>query len=74
MQRLVKDTWEVVLGRSPPPIRTIPPTAVRPEMAFVTDISGECSEGVTPHTVCQTFQVQNLLMCHSFYSFLVTTR
>ena len=31
---------------------TMPPTAVRPEMAFVTDISGECSAGVTPHTVC----------------------
>ena len=26
----------------------MPPTAVRPEMALVTDMSGECSAGVTP--------------------------
>lgn len=31
---------------------TIPPTAVRPEMALVTDMSGECRAGVTPQTVC----------------------
>ena len=31
---------------------TMPPTAVSPEMAFVTDIRGECRAGVTPHTVC----------------------
>jgi hypothetical protein len=29
---------------------SMPPTAVSPLMALVTDISGECSAGVTPHT------------------------
>ena len=38
-------------GSKPPPSSRMPPTAVRPEMALVTDISGECSAGVTPHTV-----------------------
>lgn len=32
---------------------TIPPTAVSPEMALVTDMRGEWSAGVTPHTVCK---------------------
>lgn len=45
-------TWEDVEGRRPPPMSTMPPTAVSPEIAFVTDIRGECSAGVTPHTVC----------------------
>jgi hypothetical protein len=35
---------------------TIPPTAVSPEMALVTDIRGECKEGVTPQTVCAHIQ------------------
>lgn len=47
-------TCEVVEGKSPPPIRTMPPTAVSPEIAFVTDINGECKAGVTPQTVCAT--------------------
>lgn len=38
-------------GNTPPPISSMPPTAVRPEIAFVTLISGECSAGVTPQTV-----------------------
>jgi hypothetical protein len=41
----------VVSGRSPPPMSSIPPTAVRPEMAFVTLMRGECSDAVTPQTV-----------------------
>lgn len=46
-----KRTWEVFVGRRPPPATTMPPTAVKPEMAFVTDMSGECNAGVTPQTV-----------------------
>ena len=30
---------------------SMPPTAVRPLMALVTLMRGECSAGVTPHTV-----------------------
>lgn len=30
-----------VSGTSPPPIIKMPPTTVSPEMAFVTDMSGE---------------------------------
>ena len=30
-----------------PPIIKMPPTTVRPEIAFVTDIRGECSAGTT---------------------------
>mmetsp|Transcript_17243 Transcript_17243/g.43954 ORF Transcript_17243/g.43954 Transcript_17243/m.43954 type:complete len:200 (-) Transcript_17243:1212-1811(-) len=41
---------EAELGRRPPPASMSPPTAVRPEMALVTDIRGECSAGFTPHT------------------------
>lgn len=33
------------------PIKRMPPTAVMPEMAFVTLINGECNAGVTPQTV-----------------------
>ena len=40
----------VLLGNTPPPINTNPPAAVIPDMALVTDIRGECSAGVTPHT------------------------
>jgi hypothetical protein len=43
--------WAGVLGSRPPPASTMPPTAVRPEMALVTDMRGECRAGVTPHTV-----------------------
>mmetsp|Transcript_56778 Transcript_56778/g.177823 ORF Transcript_56778/g.177823 Transcript_56778/m.177823 type:complete len:284 (-) Transcript_56778:250-1101(-) len=39
-----------VLGRKPPPVSASPPTTVRPLMALVTDISGECSAAVTPAT------------------------
>ena len=42
---------EGVSGSSPPPMSSMPPTAVRPLMALVTLMSGECSAGVTPHTV-----------------------
>ena len=42
--------WAVVTGTRPPPIRSMPPAAVMPEIAFVTDMSGECSAGVTLHT------------------------
>lgn len=31
----------VSLGNIPPPINTNPPAAVMPDMAFVTDMSGE---------------------------------
>ncbi len=41
----------IVWGRSPPPMTHKPPAAVMPEIAFVTDMSGECRAGVTPHTV-----------------------
>lgn len=41
----------VSLGIYPPPISSIPPTAVTPEIALVTDMRGECRAGVTPHTV-----------------------
>ena len=37
-------------GITPPPIANMPPTAVMPEIAFVTAISGECNAGTTPHT------------------------
>ena len=43
-------TWPVVVGTTPPPIAYMPPTAVMPEIALVTAISGECSAGTTPHT------------------------
>lgn len=43
-------TWTPVDGSRPPPMRVIPPTAVMPETAFVTDMSGECSAGLTAHT------------------------
>jgi len=38
--RAAKDV-AVSLGSIPPPINTNPPAAVMPDMAFVTDISGE---------------------------------
>lgn len=41
----------VLSGVYPPPMSSIPPTAVMPEMALVTDMRGECRAGVTPHTV-----------------------
>jgi hypothetical protein len=40
-----------VCGTIPPPMSNSPPTAVVPEIAFVTDMSGECRAGVTPQTV-----------------------
>jgi len=40
----------VLLGIKPPPIITRPPAAVIPEIALVTDISGECRDGATPQT------------------------
>ena len=40
----------VVVGTMPPPMAYMPPTAVMPEMALVTAISGECSAGTTPQT------------------------
>lgn len=57
--------WAVVAGTRPPeqclyfsiindripPMRQRAPAAVVPEMAFVTDISGEWRAGVTPQTV-----------------------
>lgn len=33
--------WVVFVGNKPPPICSRPPTAVMPEMALVTDMSGE---------------------------------
>jgi hypothetical protein len=44
-------TCGAVSGNAVPPISNIPPTAVMPEMALVTDMSGEWRAGVTPHTV-----------------------
>lgn len=41
----------VSLGMYPPPISSIPPTAVIPEIALVTDMRGEWRAGDTPHTV-----------------------
>lgn len=38
-------------GSIPPPMSIKPPTAVIPEIAFVTDMRGECKAGVTPQTV-----------------------
>ena len=40
----------VLLGSTPPPIKTNPPAAVMPEIALVTDIRGEWRAGVTPQT------------------------
>lgn len=40
----------VVFGTIPPPMSNKPPAAVIPDTALVTDISGECRAGVTPHT------------------------
>lgn len=37
-------------GKYPPPRMRRPPTAVIPEIAFVIDIKGVCSAGVTPQT------------------------
>ncbi len=37
-------------GAYPPPKSKIPPAAVKPEIAFVTDINGVCKAGTTPHT------------------------
>ena len=37
-------------GTTPPDMSVRPPSAVVPLMAFVTDISGECSAGLTPDT------------------------
>mmetsp|Transcript_32280 Transcript_32280/g.81917 ORF Transcript_32280/g.81917 Transcript_32280/m.81917 type:complete len:268 (+) Transcript_32280:504-1307(+) len=39
-----------VLGKYPPPVSNNPPTTVSPLIAFVTDISGECSAAETPFT------------------------
>eukprot|EP00982_Pelagococcus_subviridis_P009672 30937-Pelagococcus_subviridis.AAC.30 len=39
-----------VSGRSPPRMSSSAPIAVIPEIAFVTDISGECSAALTPLT------------------------
>lgn len=41
----------VSFGMYPPPMSNMPPTAVMPEIALVTDMRGECKAGVTPHTV-----------------------
>jgi hypothetical protein len=38
---MIKLTCGVVSGNAVPPMSNIPPTAVMPEIAFVTDISGE---------------------------------
>ena len=43
-------TWTPVDGTSPPPMSVMPPTAVMPDTALVTDMSGECSAGLTAHT------------------------
>ena len=45
------NAWGVLDGVKPPPIRQRAPAAVVPEIAFVTDMRGECRAGVTPHTV-----------------------
>lgn len=37
-------------GKNPPPNINNPPAAVKPEMAFVTDISGVWRAGVTDQT------------------------
>mmetsp|Transcript_19190 Transcript_19190/g.61044 ORF Transcript_19190/g.61044 Transcript_19190/m.61044 type:complete len:294 (+) Transcript_19190:1971-2852(+) len=39
-----------VEGTRPPPMMAKPPTAVKPDTAFVTAIRGECSAGATPQT------------------------
>ena len=43
--------WGVVAGKSPPPQMIMPPAAVIPLIALVTDMSGECRAGATPQTV-----------------------
>merc|ERR1712213_8937 len=40
-----------LVGEYPPPMTMRPPTAVMPEIAFVTDIKGEWRAGTTDHTV-----------------------
>lgn len=42
----------LVCGTSPGPMRYMPPSAVKPEMALVTAIRGECREWDTPLTTC----------------------
>lgn len=42
----------VVCGTKLGPSRYMPPTAVRPEMALVTAMRGECRACVTPSTTC----------------------
>ena len=44
-------TCRVLEGMMPPPISNMPPAAVIPEMALVTDMRGEWRAGVTPQTV-----------------------
>ena len=39
-------------GSTPPPQMIMPPAAVMPEIAFVTDMRGEWRAGATPQTVC----------------------
>ncbi len=50
-QAKAANDWGRFSGSSAPPINRQPPAAVMPEIAFVTDISGECSAGLTPQTV-----------------------
>eukprot|EP00959_Pyramimonas_sp_CCMP1952_P069500 1450608-Pyramimonas_sp.AAC.1 len=51
--------WAGPSGTRPPSIMSRPPTAVMPLMALVTDIRGECSAGVTPHTTCKAEPTKN---------------
>ena len=47
----VANACGIVSGNMPPPIKSKPPAAVIPDIAFVTDISGLCKAGVTLQTV-----------------------
>ena len=40
------------VGNNSLPSNAMAPTAVAPEIAFVTAMSGECSAGTTPHMTC----------------------
>lgn len=56
---------DVVCGTRPGPNRYMPPTAVSPEIALVTAMSGECSAWVTPRTTCHVQRMAHGDVAHT---------